>query len=108
MNLNPMATRTSGAVATLARILIGIALPASVVWIPLATIPATGTVALIDAVLATLWLLTLLNVAMKPQLNADEARAWSIAVLAIAPGIFAALGSWTFDPTASPLIEFGI
>ena len=79
-------------VAGLGEVLVVLSAPVSVIWIPVARVPGAGNVTVSDAALVGLWALVAAALVLRG-LGDVRAHAPSLALLATAIGVFAAIGS---------------
>ncbi|HET9014445.1 MAG TPA: O-antigen ligase family protein [Thermomicrobiaceae bacterium] len=90
--------------AAAARVLIAVVPVATVVWVPVATIPGLGHLTLLDVVLLALWPLALLGLRERRASSRAAGRALRIALLALLPGLFAGLGLLVFAGAGSAAV----
>lgn len=92
--------------ATLHGLLLMLALPFAVLWIPLVRAPGLGTLTISDCVLLLLWGTTLLHLGTKLRKTSSENRALHIAAYAFAPALFGCLGALLFDSRSLLAVDF--
>jgi hypothetical protein len=83
---------------TLHGLLLMLALPFAVLWIPLVQVQGTGTLTVLDCVLLLLVSTTLLRLLVTKSRTFSTGRALRIALYGSAPALFAVLGALLFDP----------
>ena len=98
----------SGILKAVVRFLILAVVPASLFWFPITELPNIGRVTASDGILVVLWLASLIYYATRRSRTAAMDRAFLILLVALLPGVLAALGVFAFGGAVGPLTEFGI
>src|SRR4051812_32361892 len=89
-----------------ARLLLSVAVPASLFWYPIANIGGIGNVTMCDVVLVLLWGITLPRVFARKKISATDRRPLKILGWVLVLGVLAALGSSVSSGTVGPAQEF--
>lgn len=90
-------------------VLILLAIPASLVWVPLFDVPGAGNVALSDVMLSALWVLTLFRIRAVRGERRVLRSAVAIALLPLVVGALAAFGAFWFSGRLdSAILELSI
>src|SRR4051812_26725833 len=86
---------------------IAAALPASVIWWPVADLPGLGQLTAGDLTLAFAWCLTL-PLVFSRRTNKLQRIAGAILVAVVSPGLLACFGAYLYSADSPLLLEFGM
>jgi len=94
--------RFAGATATV------LAVPASLFWLPVATIPGLGRVTLSDLNLLSLWMVAALHILSRRSADPQRRLPMRMVGFSVLLAVLAAFGAFTSEWPSSPAFEFGL
>lgn len=89
-------------------VLIALSVPATLIWLPIATLPGVGNITLSDIVFLLLWIIVFLKFIALRRISKVFVIPLRILVFAICLGMLSAFGSAAFGGTIGPVSEMAL